>query len=106
MKRALTAPIEELLLPSHDANDQSGALLVGTWVAIALIGSVLVKKGVVAHDELLQVIEDAETAGLTIDQRHIAIGAVRTFVERIGEAQKSSPPIRRQRRQLAVSAAT
>ena len=65
-------------------------LLIGTWVAIALIGSVLVKKGVVARDELLEIFDDAETASLNMDRRHVAMGAVRIFVERIGEAQKSS----------------
>jgi hypothetical protein len=90
MELAQTSPIKEPSLPSHDANDQSGDLLIGTWVAIALIGSVLVKKGVVARDELLEVFDDAETASLNMDRRHVAMGAVRIFVERIGEAQKSS----------------
>lgn len=90
MELAQTSPIKEPSLPSHDANDRSGDLLIGTWVAIALIGSVLVKKGVVARDELLEVFDDAETASLNMDRRHVAMGAVRIFVERIGEAQKSS----------------
>ncbi|GEM_PF-6039752 len=73
----------------------SQALFIGTWAAIALIGRVLVKKGVVGQGDLLKVLKDAEQASLTIDPRHVPFGAVHTFIDRLDGASAPSAPVQR-----------
>jgi hypothetical protein len=55
-------------------------LLLGTWVAVALLVEMLVDRGLVPREELLLLLGSAEV--LACDSRRTALAALRLLVER------------------------
>ena len=60
-------------------------LLVGTWLAMAIIADQLIECGLIERQSLLTTLTDAEEHCREIDLRHRAIGAVRRALEMLPE---------------------
>ena len=60
--------------------DETRELLIGTWVAMALVVEILIEQELVSREELLLLLSRAETAAR--DRRSTAIAALRLLVER------------------------
>jgi hypothetical protein len=60
--------------------DETRELLVGTWVAMALVVEMLIEQELVSREELLLLLSRAETAAR--DRRSTAIAGLRLLVER------------------------
>src|ERR1700693_5498914 len=104
---------------SEDTSDIVGRseqqeLLVGTWLAMAIIADQLIEGGLIKRQSLLTTLTDAEEHCRGIDLRHRAIGAVRRTLEMLPEPnhlsvvptapRRSARVLKRSTVPLAVSA--
>ena len=60
--------------------DETRELLIGTWIAMAMIVEILVEQELVSREELLLLLSRAETAAC--DRRSTAIAGLRLLIER------------------------
>lgn len=65
--------------PAYDAEIRE--LLVGTWLAIALVADSLAETGELDQDALYSRLIDAEATTRNIDRRHTSIRAVRQMLD-------------------------
>ena len=60
--------------------DETHELLIGTWIAMALVVEMLIEQELVSREELLLLLSRAETAAR--DRRSTALAGLRLLVER------------------------
>ena len=60
--------------------DETRELLIGTWIAMAMVVEMLIEQELVSREELLLLLSRAETAAR--DRRSTAIAGLRLLVER------------------------
>ena len=60
--------------------DETGELLIGTWIAVAMVVEMRIEQELVSREELLLLLARAEAAAR--DRRSTAIAGLRLLVER------------------------
>ena len=63
-------------------------LLVGTWLAIAIMADELIENGLIKRESLLATLTEAEEHCREVDLRHRSIGAVRRALEALGQPNR------------------
>jgi hypothetical protein len=67
-------------------------LLVGTWLAIAIIADELIENGLIKRQSLLTTLSEAEEYCRGIDLRYRSISAVRRALDVLGQAHPHRKP--------------
>ena len=76
---------------SEHRSDPMKEMLLGTWMAIALLGKALTDSGLVDSDELIEVFGTAEHHTRNMDERYRSFRAVRVVLERLVENPDDDP---------------